>query len=91
MLVAHPKSVGHGLNLQYGGHIIVWFTLTYSREDYEQMICRLARRGQKEIVLIYRLIVPKSIDEVVAGVVESKAANEAKLLNALTMLESMRD
>ena len=45
MLVAHPASVGHGLNLQHGGSTIVWMTLTYSRELYEQMIARLARRA----------------------------------------------
>jgi hypothetical protein len=91
VLVAHPKSVGHGLNLQHGGSTLVWTTLTYSREDYEQMICRLARRGQKKQVMVYRLIIPGTVDEVVASVVESKADNEAKLLNALTMLEALRN
>jgi SNF2 family DNA or RNA helicase len=91
VLVAHPKSVGHGLNLQHGGSTLVWTTLTYSREDYEQMICRLARRGQTKQVRVYRLIIPGTVDEVVASVVESKADNEAKLLNALTMLEALRN
>ena len=90
MLVAHPKSVGHGLNLQHGGRHLVWWTLTYSREDYEQTICRLARRGQKHQVMVHRLLVPDTVDEVVVEVLENKASNEASMLKALTMLERMR-
>ena len=90
VLVAHPKSVGHGLNLQHGGHEMVWVTLTYSREGYEQMICRLARRGQKNRVKVHRLICPGTVDEVVATVLASKADTETKLLNSLSMLEALR-
>lgn len=90
MLVAHPASVGHGLNLQHGSSIIVWMTLTYSRENYEQMIARLARRGQKEITKVYRLIIPGTVDDAVAEALASKAENEARLISALQMLESFR-
>lgn len=91
MLVAHPKSVGHGLNLQRGGRRMVWFTLGYSREDYEQMICRLARRGQTGQVVIHRLICKDTIDEVVCEVLANKASTEHKLLRSLAMLEELRD
>ena len=91
MLVAHPKSVGHGLNLQHGGNTLVWFTLTYSREDYEQMIARLARRGQGEVVNVYRLMCPDTVDYAVATVIEEKKATEDRLLTALQLLESYRD
>lgn len=91
MLVAHPKSVGHGLNLQHGGRRMIWFSLGYSREDYEQMICRLARRGQKGQVIIHRLICTDTIDEVVCEVLASKADTENKLLRSLAMLEELRD
>lgn len=91
LLVGHPASVGHGLNLQHGGHHIVWFTLTFSREQYEQMNCRLVRRGQKHSVRIDRLICPGTVDEVVAAVLENKASNEDKLLHALKILEEKRD
>lgn len=52
MLVAHPASIGHGLNLQHGSSAMVWLTLTYSRELYEQMIARLARRGQDKVITV---------------------------------------
>jgi SNF2 family DNA or RNA helicase len=90
ILVAHPKSVGHGLNLQHGGNTMVWFTLTYSREDYEQMIARLARRGQNEVTYVYRLMVPDTVDFAVATVIEEKRETEDRLLSALQLLESYR-
>ncbi|MBW3853887.1 helicase, partial [Staphylococcus aureus] len=46
LLIAHPASAGHGLNLQQGGHIIVWFGLTWSLELYQQANARLYRQGQ---------------------------------------------
>lgn len=91
MLVCHPASAGHGLNLQHGGSHIVWTSLTYSREMYEQMIARLARRGQTEITRVYRLICPGTVDEVVAWALEEKAATERRLIDALMQLESWRD
>jgi len=90
MLAAHPASIGHGLNLQHGSSVLVWQTLTYSREYYEQMIARLARRGQKEVIKIYRLMVPGTVDDAVAEALASKAENEARLISALQMLESYR-
>lgn len=91
MLVSHPASVGHGLNFQHGSSVIVWQTLTYSREYYEQMIARLARRGQKNITKVYRLIVPGTVDDAVAEALANKAENEARLISALQMLESYRN
>lgn len=90
MLVAHPASIGHGLNLQYGSSVIVWLTLTYSREFYEQMIARLARRGQENIIKVFRLMVPETVDDAVAEALANKAENEARLMSALQMLESYR-
>jgi SNF2 family DNA or RNA helicase len=90
MLVAHPASVSHGLNLQYGSSVIVWMSLTYSRENYEQMIARLARRGQKNIIKVFRLICPGTVDDAVAEALANKAENEARLIAALQMLESYR-
>jgi SNF2 family DNA or RNA helicase len=90
MLVSHPASVGHGLNLQHGSSVIVWMSLTYSRENYEQMIARLARRGQQNIIRVYRLMVPGTVDDAVAEALANKASNEARLISALQMLESYR-
>jgi len=91
MLVAHPASVGHGLNFQYGSHVMLWITLTYSRELYEQMIARLARRGQKNVIKIYRLMIPGTVDDAVAEALTTKAENESRLIAALQMLESYRN
>lgn len=91
MMVAHPASVGHGLNLQHGSSVMVWISLTYSRELYEQMIARLARRGQENIIKIYRLMVPGTVDDAVAEALATKAENEARLISALQMLESYRN
>ncbi len=91
MLVAHPKSVGHGLNLQHGGNTLVWMSLTYSREDYEQMIARLSRRGQDAMVNVYRLMCENTVDYAVATVIEEKRTTEDRLLTALQLLESCRE
>jgi len=90
MLVAHPASCGHGLNLQYGSSVMVWMSLTYSRENYEQMIARLARRGQENVIKVYRLMIPGTIDDAVAESLAIKAENQSRLFSALQMLESYR-
>lgn len=87
MLVGHPLSMGHGLNLQKGSQTMVWMSLTYSRESYEQTIARLHRRGQKEVVIVHRLMVPGTVDDVVAEVLEEKKNTEQRLLTALMLLE----
>ena len=83
MLVAHPASAGHGLNLQTGGHVIVWFGLNWSLELYQQANARLQRQGQTEPVIIYRLIAEGTQDERVAKVLESKDYSQEDLLQAL--------
>lgn len=90
ILAGHPQGTSHGLNLQYGSNAMVWTTLTYSREGFEQMVARLVRRGQKDPVKVYRLMVKGTVDEAVASALESKAENEARLISALQMLESYR-
>lgn len=87
ILVGHPMSMGHGLNLQQGSKTMVWVSLTYSRESYEQTIARLHRRGQKEVVTVHRLMVPGTVDDVVAEVLEEKRNTEQRLLTALMLLE----
>lgn len=91
MLVCHPASAGHGLNLQHGGHTLIYYTLTYSHEFYEQAIKRLVRRGQKEVVTIYRLMCPGTVDETVAAALSDKKGNENRLFSALKRLEAARD
>lgn len=62
VMLAHPASAGHGLNLQHGGHTIVWTTLTWSLEEWQQANKRLARQGQKHPVVIHMLMAPGTVD-----------------------------
>ena len=91
MLVALRASVGHGLNLQRGSSTMVWMSLTYSRELYEQMIARLSRRGQQDVVTVYRLMCPDTADDAVATVLQEKRDTEQRLLSALMLLEAVRE
>lgn len=80
----HPASAGHGLNLQSGGNVIVWFGLTWSLELYQQTNARLYRQGQKaESVIIIHIISKGTIDENVLEVIHGKATKQMALLNAV--------
>lgn len=79
----HPASAGHGLNLQYGGNIIVWFGLTWSLELYQQANARLHRQGQKETVIIHHLIAKGTVDEDVMNALANKEVNQSMLLEAV--------
>ena len=83
MLLVHPASAGHGLNLQYGGNVIIWFSLTWSLELYQQANKRLHRIGQEKPVVIHHLIAQNTIDENVVRVLSNKNARQNDLLNAL--------
>lgn len=79
----HPASAGHGLNLQYGGNVIIWFGLTWSLELYQQANARLFRQGQKETVIIHHLVAKGTVDEDVIKALENKDINQEKLLRAV--------
>lgn len=83
LALAHPASMGHGLNLQDGGRIIVFYSPIFSLELYQQAIARLARRGQKEKVLVYVLAMQDSIDEKIICVLQDKNATQEALLKAI--------
>jgi SNF2 family DNA or RNA helicase len=83
ILVAHPASAGHGLNLQHGGRIMVWFGLNWSLELYQQACARLHRQGQTKPVLVYHIIASDTIDETVYAVLQRKDAGQEALLAAL--------
>lgn len=83
LLLAHPRSAGHGLNLQHGGHIVVWFGLTYSLEAYEQANARLYRQGQKFPVVIHHIINDGTIDDEVMEILRRKEVGQAALMNAV--------
>lgn len=83
LLLAQPASMGHGLNLQAGGHIIVWYGLNWSLELYQQANARLYRQGQQSGVIIHRLIAQGTLDEDVAKRLQSKDARQEDLMTAL--------
>ena len=67
-----PASAGHGLNIQQGGHILIWFSLVWSLELYQQTNARLWRQGQKEVVTIHHLVTKDTIDEQVLSALKRK-------------------
>lgn len=83
VLLAHPASVGYGLNLQEGGHVIVWYGLTWSLELYQQANARLYRQGQEKPVIIHHLIAEGTVDEDVMAALQAKDTSQAALLAAL--------
>jgi len=83
LLLAHPASTGHGLNLQAGGNIICWFGLPHSLELYEQANGRLYRQGQKEAVIIHHLVAADTFDEAVMEALQRKAMTQNDLMEAV--------
>lgn len=83
LLLAHPASCGHGLNLQAGGNIIVWFGLPHSLELYEQANGRLYRQGQKEAVIVHHLVAAGTFDEAVMKALQRKAMTQNDLMEAV--------
>lgn len=80
----HPASAGHGLNLQHGGSILIWFGLTWSLELYQQTNARLWRQGQKSGTVIIQHIVTKgTIDERILKALEHKDGTQAALIDAV--------
>lgn len=84
MLLTNPASAGHGLNLQHGGAVIVWFGLTWSLELYQQFNGRLYRQGQKNTVRIIHIVAKGAIDERVVQAINSKAETQKDLMTYLT-------
>ena len=83
--LAHPASIGHGLNLQMGGHILVWYGLTYSLELYQQSCERLNRPGQKNVCRVYHLILKGTHDERVLAALKRKEAGQNAAIEALRL------
>lgn len=86
VLLAHPASTAFGLNMQQGGHTIVWFGTGWNLELYQQANARLHRQGQTKPVMVYRLIVPGTVDAVAAAALERKGGVQDALLNGLSGL-----
>lgn len=84
VLLLHPASAGHGLNLQRGGHIAVWYTLpNWNLELYEQANARIYRQGQQHPVLIYQILAEGTIDEDMLSALAAKSMTQQALIKAL--------
>lgn len=83
VMLAHPASAGHGLNLQAGGNIIVWFGQTWSLELYQQFNARLFRQGQKNGVVVHHLVLKGSHDEDVIAALKRKDKRQDALMESL--------
>lgn len=83
--LAHPASIGHGLNLQDGGHIIIWYGLTWSLELYQQANERLNRPGQRNVCRIYHLVLRGTHDERVLKALANKDKGQAAAIEALRL------
>ena len=79
----HPASAGHGLNIQDGGHILIWFGLTWSLELYMQCNARLWRQGQRETVMIYHIINKGTLDEDAMRSLEQKDCGQSAIIDAV--------
>lgn len=79
----HPASAGHGLNIQSGGHILIWFGLTWSLELYQQTNARLWRQGQSETVTVHHIVTKDTVDEDVLAALASKDVTQEKLIAAV--------
>lgn len=83
VMLAHPASAGHGLNLQAGGNIIVWFGLTWSLELFQQFNARLYRQGQKNNVIIHYLVMKNTYDEEVVAALKRKDRKQSALMDSI--------
>ena len=91
MLLCQPASVQYGLNMQEGGHIIVWYTPTWNLEQYQQANARLHRQGQERPVLCYRLIAEGTVDARVVSAIGGKHGAQEALLAMIREMRAEKD
>jgi hypothetical protein len=85
-LLCHPASVGHGIQLQFGGRRMIWYRVTWSAELFAQMCKRVARPGQKDPVYVHRILADHWLERLRMTRVESKMAEEAAFMASLRMV-----
>lgn len=83
VLLLHPASAGHGLNLQAGGHHMIWYGITWNSEEYDQAIARIARQGQQNHVYVHRILTEDSVDGRIAASLSIKGLTQDNLIGAL--------
>lgn len=83
IMYVHHQSSAHGLNLQFGGSTMIYFTVPWSSEGYSQGIARLARQGQKSQVTVHRILARRTVDEAIVKTLAQRAEVQTDLLTAL--------
>jgi SNF2 family DNA or RNA helicase len=84
LLLCHPASIGHGVNMQKSGYNLLWYAQTWSLEHYQQLIGRIARQGQmSKTVVINTLMLKNTIDERITKTIQKKGITQKDLLDAL--------
>lgn len=83
LLLVHPVSTKFGLNLQAGGHNLMWYSMTWSLDAYQQLNSRLIRQGQQNRVIIHHLVMQNTMDEVIFRALGAKGASQDDLLEAM--------
>ena len=83
LLAAHPMAAKYGLNIQHGGHEIIWLSLPWSLEDYDQANARLHRSGQSHPVRIHRICESGTVDSRILSVLERRANLHDAVMGAL--------
>jgi len=83
VLLAHPQSAGHGLNLQGTGYAVIWFSNTWSLEIYDQFIRRLWRQGQRNNIVVHQIIAKDTIDEAIVSAISGKDKTQQALMDAV--------
>lgn len=89
-LLVQPQSAAHGLNLQAGGRALIWHSLTYSWEDYDQLVRRVYRQGQTQRVFVYRIVARDTVDEPIIAALNAKRRGQQALFDALTRYRGKR-
>ena len=83
VMMIQPASCGFGLNFQQGGHTLIWYTIPWSLEQYEQTNARIYRQGQTEPVIIHHLLMRNTIDKKILDAIHKKDMSQKALLNAI--------
>jgi SNF2 family DNA or RNA helicase len=83
LLLVHPASVSHGLNMQENAHHICWYGLTWNLEEYDQLIRRVWRSGQAQRVIVHHIIARNTVDQAVSSALREKGRNQSALLARL--------
>jgi SNF2 family DNA or RNA helicase len=89
LLLLHPASAGFGLNLQYAGHRLIWYTLSFNLEQYTQTLGRIYRQGQTCPVFIHYLLTDRTVDAKVLNSLRKKDDSQQAMLDALEYVKSI--